>query len=139
MLKPRKNNFIIVLILSITLLFILFILADEIRTIGRKEVQVSFKVANNPGFDLNDSALTFGSIPPGQSATRSLFITNEFERKVKVVIKIKGEIEKYLYVSENNFFLEPKEGRKVNFTVILPDNIPLGERTGIIEVRFNKI
>ena len=111
---PNANKYIIILaILIASFLPILNYNSQTEKTI----IKTSFLVGNKSGFDLNPNELTFGQIPPDNSASRSLTITNDLDKKRKISIEVSGKIKKYIIASENNFILNPHESKNVTLTV----------------------
>ncbi len=106
----------IILFILIGLLFLYLFFLDS------EELYTSIIVGNHSGFDLNSTALTFGLITPGQSASRAFNVTNENFFKTKFVIMGKGDIFDFLTVSENDFVLYPGQSKRIIATVDIPLN-----------------
>jgi len=79
-------------------------------------------LSNKTGFDLAPGILSFGQITPNGSASRSITIDNLQNQKVKIEIKVKGEISNNIIASESNFYLQPNESKTITFTVF-PDGL----------------
>ena len=77
-------------------------------------------------------------VPVGQGSVRGLFITNDFDKKVKVILKSRGEISDFLIVSENSFYLKPNEEKKIEFSILLPQDLEFKKYKGKIEVIFKR-
>jgi len=123
------RNLFVFLILLIILIIILFIFYSD-----SEELYTSILVGDHSGFDLNSSALTFGLVESGQSASRAFNITNDYNFKQKFVINGKGEIFKFLTVSDNDFVLMPKESKRITATVRVPLNTSFRTYEGKIRV-----
>jgi len=133
-LRKIKNKHLIYFLILIMIAFLIYYVWDNYTVMGKKQIYTSFIASSNIGFDLNPEALTFGKVQPGQSATRDLIIKNEFDKKVKITIKAEGEIEKYISVSENNFYLKPGEETNITFTAHLPNDLEIRKYEGKINI-----
>ena len=98
-----------------------------------KEVDMFVKVDNYAGFNVDTSALYFGTIAPGNSAFR--FLDFGSVNKVRVIIIPFGKIKKWVSFS-NNFILEGNKSVKV--TVDIPKNAEFGEYKGKLKLYFLK-
>ncbi|MEK6894135.1 MAG: hypothetical protein AABX10_01600 [Nanoarchaeota archaeon] len=92
---------------------------------------VTYDVA---GFDVNTSAITFGSIVPGGTSTRSLIVNNSYPFPIKVDPEVDGSIEKILYFEPT--IIEPYQTSKFYFTVYADSIENLGNYTGNIMIRL---
>ena len=132
-LKKKKNinllHYMIIIILIAILVFLVFNLLDNIY-LDKKEIYASFSASDIMGFDLNSTALTFGFLTPGNSASREIFLENRFEKDLNVKIIVNGEISKFLRISEENFILIPKERKKIGFSIYAPKDILLKKYEG---------
>lgn len=126
-------------ILIIVLLLLLgIILLTEYNEIEKRSLYTSFVIADKIGFDLNKTALTFGQINKGGGANRGINISNDNPYDVKVIIKVEGEISEYISVSDNEFYLEPGEIKKLDFYVSVPEEIEKGKYDGSINIIFKR-
>lgn len=92
---------------------------------------VTYDVA---GFDVNTSVITFGSIVPGGSSTRSLMVNNSYPFPIKVEPKIEGDIEKIITFEET--IIEPYQLSKFYLTVSADSIDLLGNYTGNVVIRL---
>ena len=120
------------------LLIILIIVLLSVLVFGflfsYKEVDMFVKVDNYAGFNVDTSALYFGTIAPGNSAFR--FLDFGSVNKVRVIIIPFGKIKKWVSFSENNFALEGNKSVKV--TVNIPKDAKFGEYKGKLKLYFLK-
>lgn len=108
----KRNKFLFMGIIA--LLIVMFILFFKIRE--EEKLPVTFYLSDKPGFDFTPGYLSFGKIIVNQSATRSVQIDNIYDEKVKISIEASESIAKNIIVSENNFYMEPKEKKNITFT-----------------------
>jgi hypothetical protein len=139
MLKKKNNifNYSIVFLLCLIIILLIFNLFNNFY-IYKKEIYSSFIVSKQMGFDLNSTALTFGFIMPGNSATREISIGNNFKEDVKIKIISEGEISRFLKISEDSFMLKPGESRNIGFSLVVPKNSLLKKYEGKVIVLYNK-
>jgi hypothetical protein len=143
MKKRKRNSYIIPALIFISVIIIIAS-AYEIFTkfpsssqiLNKKTIYSSFIISDHAGFDLNSTALTFGMITPGGTAKRSIILTNDFDKDIKVTIESKGNISGYLIASENEFILLKKEKKKIEFSILSPSSINSGKYDGYITFVF---
>jgi len=132
MKKEKKNKIWYYIIAIILIAILIFLILDFLNNIylDKKEIYASFTASDKMGFDLNSTALTFGFLNPGNSASREILLENRFEKELNVKIIVKGDISKFLKVSEENFKLMPQESKKIGFNVYAPKDILLKKYEG---------
>ncbi|MBU3913334.1 MAG: hypothetical protein KKE50_04535 [Nanoarchaeota archaeon] len=141
--KQKRNRILagILIIIMIGMLVLIGMfackLAGVFSLLETKEFYARAVVSERNGFDLNNSALIFGEILPGGSASREVFIENSYNKSVRIRIYSVGNISKLLSGFEENFVLGRNETKKVGFSVYAPRNAELGVYDGkiVIEVR----
>ena len=101
-----------------------------------KAISADVVVKGNPAFNLNDDKFHFGGVPPGQAAERKISIS--YDRPSRVEISTEGDLERFIAVSETDFFLPAYETKEIIFSVYIPEETPLGNYTGTIFFRFMK-
>jgi len=106
------------------------------KPLEMKQIEVTFLVGNNPGFDLNTSALTFGKIPQGSSSTRSILLENPFNFPITAEIYPSENIADLL--SCNLKITIDKEPIHEPFTLSIPNNYSFGNYSGNINIYFRK-
>ena len=108
LIRKRKNNIFLKIFLLIVVLIILGVILFLFLTkpLDHKTIKTSFIVSDKMGFDLNKNELTFGSLKPGNTASRAIAIENLFDKRVIITFNVEGNIKDYLIVSENDFILE---------------------------------
>lgn len=95
---------------------------------------VNYDVA---GFDVNTSAITFGSIVPGGTSTRSLIVNNSYSFPIKVEPEIDGSIVDIL--SFEPIIIEPYQISKFYFTAHADSIDYIGNYTGNIKIRLLRV
>ena len=136
----NKNLLSIFLILSIVLLgfFLYFNLINNFCILEKKEIYAQVIISDRYGIDVNGSALMFGMIPPGNSASREIILKNDYNKDVKLKIYIKGNLSDFMSVSENNFLLKEGENKTIIFSVYPRGDISEGVYIGFVELVFSK-
>lgn len=128
----KVNPYLILFILILVILLGIFLIFFKIDKY-RQEFYSSFIASDNSiGFDLNNTAITFGIVKIGGSSTRNIVLENTFDRDVRIIINSEGEISNYLSISENDFKLAPKETKNISFYVNVPLNTTLKKYEGKI-------
>ena len=111
--KVKTKNMVYVAIITLAIATILIL---SPKTLDKYTIPATFSLSEIPGMGHIEGQLLFGHIQENQSATRSINILNNYEKKAFVKIKSSGDIKNNLIVSENNFYLEPQESKNVTFT-----------------------
>lgn len=97
------------------------------------EIQASvFIDFNKIGFDVNDSALTFGIVSPGGTSLRKIFIANNYKFPVRVKAISDGEID-YLLDYPAVTRVEPRQQATIPVTIVVPDNFSYGNYSGKVK------
>lgn len=94
----------------------------------------AFVTYDTAGFDVNTSAITFGSIVPGGTSTRTLIVNNSYPFPIRIEPKIDGSIEKIL--SFKPTIVEPYQTSKFYLTISADSIDLLGNYTGNIMIRL---
>ncbi|MBR9703816.1 hypothetical protein GOV12_00255 [Candidatus Pacearchaeota archaeon] len=137
--KKRKMIVIISLIVIIVILsvFLYSNWIDSMSLFETQEFEAHVEVSNIHGFEVNGTALKFGTLPLGGLAKKSLVIKNDHEGYSRIKIFAKGKIRNFLNVSENGFVLAPNQSKEIVFRVRIPKNAEFGNYTGkvVFEIR----
>ena len=100
--------------------------------------QASVNVTENlEGFDLNSSALTFGSIVFGGSSSRSVLVDNPYSFPVRVEPFVEGTISELVIYSP--MIVSPHNSSSFQISVFSGPNISLGGYTGNISIRLFRV
>ena len=99
-----------------------------------KEFDMYLTVGNYTGFNIDTSALFFGTISPGGWGTRSMTVENSGNETTRVEFHPSGNIS--VTFSENNFNLGPGENRNVSVTASVPLDMPYANYTGKLIIQY---
>jgi hypothetical protein len=131
-LKKAVFVYIIIYILFFSLSS-LYLKSNTISIIYDTKLIVDDRV----GFDVSPDAITFGMIPQGNSASRAInIISSDYEQKVQILVR--GNISKFLTISENIVFVKANEDKKINFDVYIPTDTKFGEYSGEIKIKITE-
>ena len=135
-----KSKFLLILVIILLLLFSFsilflprFLLCDTI------ELDAYLVVGDHLGFNVDTTAIYFGTAPPGASPSRSVYINNTGCRKSRVVVEVEGDFSEWVDISDNNFILLMGEGKDVDFVVTIPSDAGLGNYSSKVKFYFWKI
>jgi len=130
-----KIKIVIAIICIVVIIAMIIILVNSyVKMSSIRVIDVNFSISDYIGFNLDQESLNFGTTVPGGTATRVLELVSD--RPVKVHIVVNGEVEKWIYVSENDFILDGK--KEVGFAIKAPDETPMGNYTGKVTIFFMK-
>lgn len=133
--KKKKIILFIVILASIIISVLIY---PYISPLHVKEIDMYITVGNYTGFNVNTSALFFGTVVKSGSSERYFIVTNEYNKELKVKINIKGELEDWTSLSENNFMLEKNANKTVTIKVNIPTEVESGDYTSIMKIKFIK-
>lgn len=94
----------------------------------------AFVTQDTAGFDLNSTAITFGSLVVGGSSTRSVLVNNSYPFAVSIEPKVEGSIAKIINYAP--LTIKPYEASKFYFSVSAGSRDLLGNYTGNISIRL---
>jgi hypothetical protein len=133
--KTRWIRDFIFIGLILIFLFLSYIQINNFFVLENTKIYTEVILGESPGFDLNNTALTFGRVIPGNAGSREISIKNNFDRNISVNIVSRGKISDFLIVSENDFILTPNEEKKITFSVLFPKGSEMRKYTGQIEIK----
>jgi len=102
------------------------------------EIDFQVNVENRLGFNVDTDKLYFGTTYPGGVGKREVFIENYDYPKVRVNIKVYGDINEWVSVDANHFVLEQGESKSVIFYVNVPKDAEYQNYEGKIKIIFTK-
>jgi len=102
------------------------------------DVPIHFNVSDVMGFNVNTSALYFGTIPPSGTGTRHISIENMDGYAKMVGIRFFGQAAPWTYTENPSFTIGPHEKIKVPVNVHVPEDAPFGEYSGIARIYLTK-
>ncbi len=130
--KFKKKIIVLFLIIIIIVvgIFLYSNIIDFFSLFEQKELYAEVRVSSGYGLAVNGSALIFGMMPPGSGGEKIVYLNNIYNKQAKVKIYSQGSISDFLNVSDNNFVLNPNEGKNLTFTVKIPKDAPFGTYDG---------
>lgn len=126
------HDYIIIAFGIILIVLILICLFNSLMTLEKKDFYSYLIVSDHSGFDLNGTAITFGMISPGGSATRGIIAENGYAFPVEIKIIPRGEIADF--VSKQKVMLNADERKEIGISAYAPEGTKYGNYTGTISV-----
>lgn len=133
-MKLKVISLIIIVILL--LLSLNFFIKD--RLIDKKEVGINLNVGNHIGFNVDNNAIYFGTIIPGNYGSRNMTFVSDYDFDVKIKIKIDSEFKDWYEVSDNNFILKKNEEKEIIILVNVPLDAEMKEYNSTLNAYFWK-
>lgn len=118
--------------ISATITFYSFFYIKEIKTLD-----MDLKVGDYVGINADTDALHFGTISPGGVGTKSVTLSNNYEEKLAVKIKLYGDLAGFIDV-KRDFVLYENQSEKIAFTARVPQDAPYGNYTGRVVFVFKR-
>lgn len=104
----------------------------EVSTVG-----MHVKIDEVVGFNVDNSSLFFGTIPPGSSSKRDIALSGVDSSRIYLIPT--GGISNWVSFSENNFILKKEESINVSVMIKAPDNAGYGEYSGKLMILFWRV
>jgi len=98
------------------------------RPLETRIFDASFIVSDVSGFDLNSSALTFGKMMPGNTATRNVLIYNTYNFPIRIEPFASENIAPFITIP--NLTVGAKQNSSVPVTLSVPRNMSFGNYSG---------
>ena len=137
--KENKKDFIFaVVLLALSIVMLLSaIFMPKAPVLETKEIYASLGISETTGVDVNNTALTFGNIMPGSSASRNLIFTNQHGFPVRLEIKAEGDISRFLSF-ESRVYVKQNETKHIGINAIAPAGEKHAGYSGKIIVKIKK-
>ena len=129
---------ILILVIVILVIFLISIFLFIRRPLEVRTLDVSFTVAENPGFDLSTSSLTFGKIQPAGYSSRRVTLSNYNEFPVRVDVYLSKSIADVIR-TEPSIVVEPNNSTTVAIGLQIPNDMEKGNYSGRIAFRFYRL
>lgn len=135
----EKNKFLFAIVIFLFSFFIFFLVyfLNSHLILEKREFLTELKVGDSVGFDLNNSVLTFGTIPPGLFSNRSIILENDYGFPVYFEFSAKGNIKDFL-IFEKVILLGDGEKRSVDILAKVPGDSKEGAYSGKIIIILKK-
>lgn len=138
--KQRKNSLYIVIILlflSIIILALVYYINSS-QVLDRMEIPASLSIGNKTAFNISKSALSFGTINTGNSASREdINIKNNYDFPIRVEFEVKGDIKPFL-IYDKVVYLNPGEEKTIKVHTVIISDEPYGDYSGKMIVVFKR-
>ena len=135
----KKRKILLIIILSLILVTYLLINIFSPKLLQKEILYSEVIVSDYIGINVNNTDLIFGTIIPGGSSSKKLSIANEYNKKVKIKLYSKGDINKVISISENNFILLKNEKKEITFHINLPPQTEKTTYTGEVIIKIYKV
>jgi hypothetical protein len=137
----KRSNKSLIILIAIIILFSAGIVQIvyffyNVRDVQTIETRV--EVGDKIGFALGKPGMDFGIVPKGGSVVREIGLVNQDEQQVKARVFFKGDIARFMDVSQKEFVMAGNETKTVSFSVIIPENSEYGNYTGKIVIIFER-
>lgn len=135
----KLNKFLLLILTTIFVSFSLtFLFYTSYFIQDVQELDMKLKIGDVVGLDTNTSVISFGIVLQGGSAQRYIILENMKDEPLRVHTKKSGEMAEWVYLSEDNFILEPKERKELIATAIPPKDAEKGAYKGKVRFIFTR-
>lgn len=137
--KKKTITLLVVWFFTISIIFLTASLTLSTLVQEFKNLDVRLTVANHLGFNTDTDKLYLGTVPRGNTASRSVIIENNEYKKSIVRLKVFGELKNWITVSENNFVLKKGESKIVKVEANVPEDAELKNYESRLVIFFTRI
>jgi len=134
-MKRMRIIFVVLMLILIIILITLNYTAKNTYASEIWEYDMFLTVGNYTGFNVNNSALYFGTIKPGGTSTRKIELKNN-NQFVKVSMFVNGELAEWIYTEDTSFNLLENEEKTIEIKGIVPKDAKLKNYEGKITIKF---
>lgn len=135
-MRPRKSAMVLIPLLGIVIAYCVYFFLFPWDC---KEFYMNTKVENVIGFYINETALMFGTIPPGAVGGKQVTLHNNGGTPEFVHITANGTISKWTGVSANNFIMPGMTNATLLVRVSVPEGTAFGEYDGALKICFKRL
>ena len=135
-LGPRAIRAILIVALVLLAAGIALTAASWLIPTSTQEFDMYLTVGNYTGFNVDTSAIFFGTVSPGGRGTRTVIITNYANATTRIELQTNGELARLVSFSNNSFSLAPGENSSVAVTATVPVDMPYGNHTGKLVIQY---
>ena len=137
-MKKRDKQILLFIALIAVILAIISMVSFFFLPLQITEFDVRFNVSEKIGFDLNNSALTFGSVVPGNYYERKIIIENKYDFPIKAKIFVSKDISDF-FLKTDSVMLMPRENASIPITIYIPQNSEKKEYSGKIAIKIYRV
>ncbi|MFO7872220.1 MAG: hypothetical protein R6U26_01095 [Candidatus Undinarchaeales archaeon] len=101
-----------------------------------QRIDMQINVGNYTGFNVNTSALFFGTVVPGGTAERQVELTNPGKKPLTAILRVSGILDSWTTISDNNFEIEPEETRNVTVKLVIPPDAEMESYRSTLIITF---
>lgn len=120
--------------LAVIVLALAFFVPQE-KILSETELNVRLIVSNKTGFNVTNDTLDFGKLAAYTSGSKKIILSNNFERRVKVLLSARGNVSDFLVFDE---VLYIASGETLNYTIYTKEisDEAFGKYSGTLLVQF---
>ena len=136
----RKNKILVTVVAVLLAVSFTYLFFEHFVIYSVEELGMHIKVVEGRliGVNTDADAIYFGSVGHGGISTRKIILDNYDERPHFVQIRTFGEISEWVFVSDNNFVIEPNGSKNVSVSCEVPMDVEARNYTGTLQaVYFN--
>lgn len=134
----KAGTIILFLLIIATCMIIIKFFYDSYTIVEIRRIPVEVRVSETLGLGFKNDVMMFGGVPPGAASKREIVIVNYKNESLKVDIKFKGEMGRWVEVESSNFVLGSNESRRIGFVISIPESAKEGEYKGEADIFFRK-
>ena len=130
---------IVVALITITVTAVSFWLININPVYHIEEFVMDIYIDNVPGLNVDTDVIHFGKLPPTGSVGRRIDLISGPYR-TRVTIESHGDIAEWVYVSKNNFIMDPEEETSFMINADVPENATVPDyKDGMLRIIFKRI
>lgn len=138
-MKKRKNKlkYIAIIVIILSFLLDIYLLWDPLL-VGISKLTIDLTVGDHFGFNADTDAIHLGTVKPTWTGIRNITIENYNCKVCKVSIRVKGQLENIVKISDNGFILKKGESKQIQFSATVPKDMPYGKYNSTVYIIFHR-
>jgi hypothetical protein len=102
------------------------------------DLRMAVVVSDTSGFNTDTEFINFGKAMPGNSNSRVIVVSHDYEKPLLIHFKKSGNISSFVPLPDD-FYLEPGLSREVTITAAVPSTAQKSSYDGRLTVYFRRI
>ena len=157
-MKRNKKNFLLTILILIPLLILTLFYTGHLQApdqtkvptatnittipdavtkqIEKEEIPIKVIVGDHVGVDVTKEYLSFGMMPPGNSAKRWMNFENIVDAPCRVHLEVDGNLSGCVYFPENDFLLKKNQTKRLEIEMKIPPSMAFGTYHDTLELSF---
>ncbi|MEM5814606.1 MAG: hypothetical protein QXD77_02215 [Candidatus Aenigmatarchaeota archaeon] len=133
----KRNNTLLLAVAISAVLVLAYLACSQYFKPETTELQMSLTVGGRIGFDINTTALTFGTVPPGGASSRDVIVENKDAYDKTASFSAEGSISRFVKLPPN-IRIKAFSNATASVRAEVPANAEPGNYTGRLLIHLRR-